>query len=613
MKLRLILLFLFHLITQVLNVEPEEEIINLEDTKKSLPSPEDEEIFYIPILHTNDMHGSFYPKKILLPNNNNTYTIGGLEYMGKYASIMLEKWNDRFLYFDTGDQFQGGIEGYISKGEIIMDFLNKMNVKKSVVGNHEFDYDIPFLKEYMEKANFDWIIDNIKNKTSGSHITFPKQKKSMIIYVDDVKDNYKFKLGIIGLATQETIASTSTKIDDLLFEDYIKTINEQSKYLKSQGADAIIVIGHLGLYCRNDTNEVKLEYRLRDKNLEQGTCRETDEAYKLLKNLEKGVIDLFLAGHRHDVTHNWVFDFPIMSNDRNGKYAQIVYLPFDRKSKKLLNDKILMEGPLPICEKIFKNTKICDLSVITKEDYDNYGELLHYKFHNKLIEKEPKITEIANKYLDLFNEYDKDFLTVTYEHFEASKERETNLADFYCDFLRQISGADIALLNGGAFRTPLYRGNITSASIYSFDPFNNSVVLFKASGRDIIRICKQIQMGDKGFYPFSGLKMTLRSKPSRKLLSIKLWDGYKEEEIDENKMYSVVSNNFCFPLDKDKVGGDDYEKVYQWFRPNGKYLEIDGYQQIREILIEYLRNIKQLKSSKYYDEDNLRMRIVDND
>ena len=58
-------------------------------------------------------------------------------------------------------------------------------------------------------------------------------------------------------------------------------------------------------------------------------CRETDEAYILLHKLEEGDIDLFLGGHKHDVAHNWVNNFPVMSSDRNGKYAQIVYLPFD--------------------------------------------------------------------------------------------------------------------------------------------------------------------------------------------------------------------------------------------------------------------------------------------
>ena len=609
MSSKLILCFYLSIIPLILTFEPNEEILDLNDPDRPLPSPDDKDILYIPILHTNDIHGSFYPKKILLPDNNELYSIGGLEYMAKYASILEKEWGEKLVYFDTGDQFQGGLEAYISNGEIIMDFFNYLEVEKSVLGNHEFDYGFPYLRTYMNKSNFTWVIDNIKNLTTGSYITFPKQKKSLIIEVGE-KD-FKVKLGIIGLTTQETPASSNTKMEDLLFDDYVKIINEESRKLKRQGADAIIVIGHLGLYCRYDTDEVKLSYKLRDKDTHQQGCRETDEAYKLLHKLKPGVIDLFLAGHRHDVTHHWVNGFPIMSNDRNGKYAQLVYLPFNRKTKKLMNDNILMEGPLPICERLFKERKICDLSIITEDDYNKYGHLVNYKFHNEKIEKDGNMATIANKYIDKFNEYDKDCLTHTYEHLETSKEKETALADFYTDFLRHVSGADIALVNGGAFRTPFYRGNITNATIYSFDPFGNDLVMFKAKGKDIIRMFKQLQAGDKGFYPFSGLKMVVMAKPTRKLLSIKLWDGYKEEEIDEEKYYTIASNDFCFPLENDELGGDDFEKIYQWFRPvEGKNITIEDKSNSRDILINYLRNIDELKGNKYYDENNLRLRVI---
>ena len=609
MKTEFFIYLLFFLQSSLYCIE-EEEIIDLKDEKyNAVPTPNNSDIYYIPIIHTNDIHGSFYPKKILLPDNE-MYSIGGLEYLGKYASIMSEEWGERFLYFDTGDQFQGGIEGYISQGNIMMDFFNTLKVKKSVFGNHEFDYGIPFLKEYMDKANFDWIIDNVKNTTTGKYITFPKQKKSMIIEAGD--NNFKVKLGIIGLATKETIASTNTKIDDLFFDDYVKIIEEESNKLKAKGANAIIVIGHLGLYCRNDPDEVKLEYKYRDIKLNQSHCRETDEAYKLLHKLKNNTIDILLAGHRHDVTHHWVNGFPVMSNDRNGKYAQIVYLPFDRKTKELINDKIVFEGPLPVCEKIFSIKKICDLPVITNEEYEKYGKLKKFTFHNKLIEKDSTITNIANNYSDLFNEYDRDVLTHTEEHFEGSKEHETNMGNFYTDFLRHISGADIALINGGAFRTPFYRGNITNATVYSFDPFGNDIVKFQAYGKEIIRMLRQLQSSDKGFYPTSGLRMTVRKNPSKKLLSIKLWDGYNEEDIDDERLYTIVSNDFCFPLEPDEVGGDDFAKVYEWFRPrNPSYISINNFNSTRDVLINYMRNIYELKGSKYYDENNLRMRVVD--
>ena len=590
------------LLISVYNLK-EEEIIDL-DPQSEVPDPNDPEILYIPIIQTNDIHGSFYPKKILLPSGG-IYYIGGLEYLGKYISIMSEQWGDRLLYFDTGDQFQGGIEGYISQGQIMMDFFNELEVEKSIIGNHEFDYGVPFLKKYMNRSNFDWIIDNVRNTTSGQYITFPHQKKSTIIEIGGIK------LGLIGITTVETPTSTNVALPDLKFEEYKKIIEEESKKLKNEGANAIIVLGHVGLYCNNDLDEVKLEYKIRNKDLKQEDCRNTDEAYILLNKLNKGVIDLFLGGHKHDVSHHWINDIPIVTNDKNGKYAQIIYLPFNRNTHELISDKILFEGPLPICDKLFKNKKLCDLSVVTEQDEKAFGELLNYRFHGKLIEKEENITKIGNKYLDIFNEYDKDFLTFTLEHIESSKAHENALGNLYTDYLRHMSGVDIAVVNPGAFRTPLYRGNITNATIHSFDPFGNDIVKFKAYGWEIKKMFQQLQKGSKGFYPVSGLKMTVRNIPTRKLLSIKLYDGFKETEIKNNQLYTLASNDFCFPLEPDEEGGDDFKKVYQWFRPReAEYVIVGRYNSTRDTLIEYLRYIDQLKSDKYYNINDQRMRII---
>ena len=584
----------------------EDEIIELKDPNTPLPTPDDPDYFYIPIIHTNDIHGSFYPKQILLPSGN-TYTIGGLEYLGKYESIMYEEWKDRLLYFDTGDQFQGGIEGYISKGNIMMDFFKELEMDNSVIGNHEFDYGFNFLKNYMNSSDFDWIIDNVKNTTSKRYITFPNQKKSTIIEVEGIK------IGIIGIITVETPSSTKTEIKDLEFEEYVKIINKESQSLKKKGVNAIIVIGHVGLNCKNDSNKVKLEYKLRDKNLKQGTCRETDEAFILLNKLESNAIDLFLGGHKHDVAHNWINEIPFMSNDLNGKYAQIVYLPFDRKTKQLINDKIIMEGPLPVCEKLFKKKNLCDLSILTEEDEQKYGKLLNFSFHGQIIIKDENISKIGNKYKHIFNEYNKDYLTITYEQLESSKKKENALGNFYTDFLRHISGANIAVVNPGAFRIPFYRGNITNATIHSFDPFGNSIVKFKAYGWEVKKMFAQLQKGSRGFYPASGLKMIVKMEPVRKLLSIKLYDGYKEKEIEDKHLYSIVSSDYCFPIENGLVGGDDFEEVYKWFKPrDAEYIKVLDYDNTRDTLINYLRKIDELKENKYYKEDDQRMRIYEN-
>jgi len=580
-----------------------EEVINLEPDS-SLPTYDDENYFYIPIIHTNDIHGSFYPKKILLPSGK-SYSIGGLEYLGKYISIMKKEWKDRFLYFDSGDQFQGGIEGSISKGKVIMDFFNKMGIKYATIGNHEYDYGIEFMKYYMNLSKFNWVLDNVKNTTTNDYINFPNQNKSQIIDIEG------YKLGIIGLSTIETVFTTSTDLRDLKYEAYERIIKKESIKLKEQGANAIIVLAHIGLYCRGDINDIKLEYKLRDKSTFQSDCRKTDEAYKLMKNLNTDIIDVFFAGHKHDVTHNWINGIPVMSNDRNGKYAQIIYLPFDRKTKKLINNKIIIEGPLPICEKIFKNKKICDLAVINQNDEKQFGDLVSYKFHGQKIEKENIITDIGEKYQNLFNKYNKDYLTYTFDHFESFKEHENNLGNFICEFLRHISGADISIVNPGSFRTPLYRGNISNATIHSFDPFGNKIVKFYAFGWEVKKMIKNLQQGSKGFYPSSGLKMTVKNFPKKKLLKVKLFDGINEKEIENDKYYSIVSSEFCFPINGQKKGGDDFRKIYEWFKPRSPiYIEVGKDYLSRDLLINYLRNIKELKGNIFYDENDLKMRII---
>ena len=579
-----------------------ENIIELTPEGK-LPSKDDPDIFYIPIIHTNDIHGSFYPKKILLPSGQQ-YSVGGLEYLGKYISIMRKEWGNRLLYFDCGDQFQGGIESFVSKGRIMIDFFNTVKLTNAVFGNHEFDYGIEFMKNYMSLSNFNWIVDNVQNRTSEEYTTFPNQKTSSIIDIEG------YKIGIIGLSTEETQVATVTNTSELKYENYINIINEKSEQLRRGGANAVVVIAHVGVYCKEDEDENKLKYNLRNKDTIQGQCRESDEVYKLLNNLKPGTIDLFLGGHKHDTAHNWINGFPYMANEKNGKYSQIVYLPFDKKTKKLINDKILMEGPLPICEKLFKNKKLCDLTVLDKDEENLFGPLVNYKFHGEIMRGDENLIPIYNKYLKLFNKFEKDDLTITYEHLESSKEKENVLGNLYTDFLRHISGADISVVNAGSFRTPFYRGNITNATIYSFDPFGNKIIRFYAFGWEIKKMFKILQSGSKGFYPVSGLKMTVQSKPKHKLLSIKSFDGINEEEIEDNKIYSMVSNEFCFPIDGSK-GGDDFKKVYEWFKPrNPEALHIGNDKITRDALISYLRNIDELKSGNYYKKDKQRMRII---
>ena len=138
------------------------------------------------------------------------------------------------------------------------------------------------------------------------------------------------------------------------------------------------------------------------------------------------------------------------------------------------------------------------------------------------------------------------------------------------------------------------------------------MVKFYAYGWEIKKMMKNLQKGAKGFYPTSGLKMTVKNFPTKKLLKVKLYDGENEKEIENDKYYSIVSTVFCFPIEDNVKGGDDFRKVYEWFKPrNPEYIQIGKDSLSRDLLINYLRNINELKENIFYDKENLKMRIVE--
>ena len=607
---------------QILNIicnDSNKDIIEL-ISNDIIPKKNDEKYYYLAFLHTTDIHGVFFPKKRTLPSGGE-YSIGGLEYLGKYISIMKEEWGDQFMYFDSGDQFQGSIEGDISHSEMIMDFFNEYNLQNAALGNHEFDYGLHYLKRYMNSAKFDFLVSNIKNKTNGKPLDLPNFKGSKIL---ELKNG--IKIGIIGLTTLEIEKSKTNNASDIIFQDYLNIVKEESKQLREKGANAIIVLGHLGISCNYKTEEknhkrlykygIRNKQTLKEKDKEKDFkhCKSKSEGLHLLNKIEPGILDLFLGGHTHSVAHHWINDIPLVSNERNGQNAHIIYLPFDRETHKLNNDLIQIEGPIPICEKIFETNHRCNFDILNEGDELKYGKLKNYNFHGKLIEKDEKAKNVAKKYQTKFDSYEKDILTKSNDYFEATRLGENTLGNLYTDFLRQISGADISIINTNSLRTPLYKGVITNATIQSFDTLNFKIVKFNAYGWEIKKIISEVQIAKKGLYPISGLKIVMNEIP-KKVVSIKIFDGQKEYDIEDEKLYSIASTNFLFPIKEGVKGGDDFKNISKWFKPkNAEYIKNEfGSSYTKDNFIEYLRNIEVLKADKHYDEENKRIRIINYD
>ncbi len=99
---------------------------------------------------------------------------------------------------------------------------------------------------------------------------------------------------------------------------------------------------------------------------------------------------------------------------------------------------------------------------------------------NKVRNEKPEIKQLVNEFNDApaLNEP----IAVAKSKFETPEE----LGCLLTDALREVSGADFAFQNTGGVRiTHLKKGPITVKDVYSIDPFNNEVVVYKMTGAQV--------------------------------------------------------------------------------------------------------------------------------
>ena len=293
------------------------------------------------------------------------YKTGGLEYIAKYINILRDEFGkNRVLYFDTGDQFFLSKETVLFDGENIQDFLNKIGLNGTVFGNHKHLYKRKWLEKKVENAKYPYIMNNIKdNITNKKNGAFGKNHETSHLYEIKLENGDVIKIGVIGITMQigvdkgfYNIGNKYTWGKNIVFESYETDLEKESNKLKEKGANAIILLSHIGLLCNNLEETAKIN--MYNKTIKQSECEHEGNSllYKFLNKLKPGIIDAIVGGDTHNHVHHWLNNIPIMITKGRTNYLNVMYLPFkkDIKNNKyyLINDEIKIEGPLPSCEKI---------------------------------------------------------------------------------------------------------------------------------------------------------------------------------------------------------------------------------------------------------------------
>ena len=534
--------------------------------------PNDKNYTYIPIVGTDDIHGNIFPKinNLKIGNETLTYKTGGLEFMARYINILREEFGaNRVLYFDGGDYYQGGIASVIFDGEIIQDYFNIIGLNGSTVGNHEFDYSRHWIESKIEKAKYKVLINNIKdNSTQQKGGALGDNQETSHLYTINLENGDIIKIGVIGLSfnmkNDKKLPNTwgnRDSWDNITFYSYIEELEQESNKLRQNGASAVIALTHFGLVC-NQTLAMKLDmYNI---SSIQGECYREDEdsvLYKLLDVLKPGILDAIIGGDTHMEMHHWEKDIPMMSVPKLAKYLNIMYLPFQKGydgKYYLVPDQVKIEGPLPACEKIFKNYQHCDL--ISSKQYEEAGELINYSWHGKRIERDQMMQPIYDKYYQRYKDYAEQKI-VTFQGFDkirVDKSGDCILCNTYLDAIKEIKNADFAIINRGIFPEALVPSTLTREDFYNQMPYLDRICTIDITGEELKKIVGTVQSVGKSYYPSSSLKQTINIDDlgNKNVTKIEIYVNDEPIPIEDERVYKMASSMYVLS----ETSGEDFAK-----------------------------------------------------
>ena len=122
------------------------------------------------------------------------------------------------------------------------------------------------------------------------------------------------------------------------------------------------------------------------------------------------------------------------------------------------------------------------------------------------------------------------------------------LGNLMMDIFRNITKSDISIVNFWMFQNYLSPGYLSILDFIKLIPHENHICVTEIKGREIKKMIKAVQKGERGFQPTSGLKqfVKINKKTNKKeIIDVKLYDEKNNiEEIDDNKIYTLSSNNF---------------------------------------------------------------------
>ncbi len=396
----------------------------------------------------------------------------------------------------NGDYLQGAAAGAVSKGGYIVDIMNSVGYDAVTLGNHEFDYKTPRMLELMDRLSAPVTCVNLYDTKTGRRVFLPSV----------VKQYGNRKIGFVGAVTPTTINTeqyaffddAGNQLYELKPAELNSLVQQSVDQLRSEGVDYVVVLSHLG---------------------------EADNPLHVSSHTVIGAtngIDVLLDGHTHST-----IPCELVAN-RDGRPV-----PVSETGTKFVNiGKLLITPDGHISTQLIPVGQLTEANSRVKHTTDSIKNELRQITNRVICQSETPLT-----ILDANGRQEVRFA-------------ETNAGDIVADAYRYVTGAQIALSNGGGIRTNLPAGQLTYGDMVSLLPFDNNICVVEITGRQLTELLTRGTYDtprENGDFPqVSGIRFTVHTA-THTIADLTVLDPATSQyqPVQPDQVYTLATIDYC--------------------------------------------------------------------
>jgi 2',3'-cyclic-nucleotide 2'-phosphodiesterase (5'-nucleotidase family) len=348
----------------------------------------------------------------------------------------------RVVLVDAGDLLQGNSLTYLaarvsprSARHPVVAAMNAMHYDAAAVGNHEFNYGVPFLERAQDQASFPFLAANAyrPNGTRGF-------RASTIVKRDGVK------IGIVGATTPGSMVWDRDNLKGkLVIRDIVPAVRQAVNDVRAAGAEIVLVTMHSGLDGPSSYDTVSTG--VPSENVAARVAREVPG------------IDLIVYGHSHQEVGDTVINGVLLMQPKNwATSVAIAHLSLERSAGHWRvaskQSRVVQAAGRPEAQAVVSATAVAHAATL--------------KWVNEPIGR----------------------TTVAWRA-DSARVVDTPLIDFILDVERKATGADLASTAAFSLDASIDSGAITAARMQALYPYDNTLRAIRITGAQLREYLEQ--------------------------------------------------------------------------------------------------------------------------